>query len=88
MSPPDLATPEGRAAYRREINRVAAGPRLAGVVLALAGVGVGASRYFVDPWPPSLRYLALALCLAGIGLLLYGLYARMRHHFRRMAEKD
>jgi hypothetical protein len=88
MSPPDLATPEGRAAYRREINRVAAGPRWAGVILAIVGAGVGVTRYFIDPWPNALRIIALTLCLAGIGLLLYGLYARMRHHLRRMAEKD
>ena len=86
MTPIDLNTPEGRAAYRKELRQVARGVRWAGIGTALAGVGVGASRFFIDPWPPALRIAALVLCLVGISLMLYGIFVRTRYHVRRMAE--
>jgi len=81
--PPDLTTPEGRAAYRRELRGVARPVRLGGLALALTGIAVGASRYFMTPWPDSLRYLTLALCLVGVSLMLVGMVQRTRYHLRR-----
>jgi hypothetical protein len=85
LTPPDLTTPEGRAAYRAELRGVARPARLIGLTLALTGVAVGASRYFMDPWPAPLRYLALALCLVGIVLMLFGMIQRTRYHIRRLS---
>lgn len=85
MSPLDFTTPEGRAAYRRELNQVARPLRLTGFALTALGVLTGLSRFFIDPWPVSLRAVALICCVAGVALLLIGLYQRTRYHLRRMA---
>ena len=43
---PDLADPEARAAYKRELRGVARGPRYAGLALiALAAVGLFYTRW-------------------------------------------
>ena len=83
--PPDLATPEGRAAYRRERNQVARPVRYAGIALALFGFGVGLTRFTMEPWPDWLRILALGLCLLGIALIGVGVVARTRYDLRRLA---
>jgi uncharacterized integral membrane protein len=82
---PDLTTPEGRAAYRKELRGVARPVRLIGLTLALTGVAVGASRYFIEPWPAPLRYAALAMCIVGIILMLIGMIQRTRYHIRRLS---
>lgn len=84
-SPPDLTTPQGRAAYRRELNQVARPVRYGGIALGLAGFGVGLTRFAMEPWPGWLRIVALALCLLGIALFGVGVAARTRYHLRRLA---
>ena len=83
LPPPDITTPEGRAAFRREMRAVARPIRLSGMALALTGVALGATRYFMTPWPDQFRYAALALCLAGVVLLITGLIQRTRYQIRR-----
>lgn len=82
---PDLSTPEGRSAYRLELRGVARGVRLTGLTMALSGIAIGASRYFMDPWPAPLRYLALGLCVVGLALMLIGMIQRTRYHLRRLS---
>lgn len=85
LSPPDLTTPGGRAAYRRELNQVARPVRYGGIALALTGFGIGLTRFTFEPWPDALRLLALVLCLLGIALIGVGVVARTRYHLRRLA---
>ena len=84
-SAPDLSTPEGRTAYRKELQGVARGVRLVGLAMALSGIAVGASRYFMDPWPAPLRYAALGLAIPGVILMLIGMIQRTRYHLRRLS---
>ena len=84
-APPDLTSPEGRAAYRRELNGIARRTRTLGVILALTGAGIGLTRFYMEPWPLWIRGLALALCLSGIVLLIIGVVRRTRYHLRRIA---
>lgn len=84
-APPDLTSPEGRAAYRRELNAVARGTRTFGVVFALAGAGLGLTRFFMSPWPVWIMGAAFALCLTGIVLLIIGLVQRTRYHLARIS---
>jgi membrane protein YdbS with pleckstrin-like domain len=85
---PDLSTPEGRAAYRRELNAVARRTRWSGIALALVGALIGASRFFMEPWPAWIRWAALILCLAGIVLMGVGVVQRTRYHLARIAGTD
>jgi membrane protein YdbS with pleckstrin-like domain len=85
---PDLTTPEGRAAYRRELNAVARPLRWSGIALALIGAAIGATRFFMAPWPDWIRWLALVLCLAGIVLMGVGVVQRTRYHLARIAGTD
>ncbi|MGE0595189.1 MAG: hypothetical protein AB7P07_02385 [Hyphomonadaceae bacterium] len=88
MSQLDFTTPEGRAAYRRELANVARPLRLAGFTLTIAGVLTGLTRFFMDPWPYWLRGVALICCVVGVALLLIGLFQRTRYHLRRMAGEN
>ena len=82
---PDLTTPAGRDAYRRELHGVARPVRLAGLGLALAGVVVGATRYVMVPWPMPLLFAALGLCVVGFILMTIGIVQRTRYHYRRFS---
>jgi hypothetical protein len=83
---PDLADPETRAAYRRELLKLARGWRIAGVLLNLGGVGLWLYGVYVEPWRPGLRIAGWSLI--GLGWILFaGVIAhRTRYHRARMAE--
>ena len=83
---PDLADPEARAAYRRELKRLARGWRLAGLLLNVAGVGAWLYGLYLEPWRPGLRVAGWSLIGAG-WLLFAGVIAyRTGYHRARMAE--
>lgn len=82
--PPDLSTPEGLEAYRRELRGVAWRWRAAGIAVTLTGVALGLSRYFIEPWPDTLRNVTLVLCVAGVAIMGFGIYRRTSYHLRRM----
>jgi hypothetical protein len=81
MAAPDLGDPAQRAAYHRELKRVGAGPRRAGIAVALAGaVLVLAHRkgVVVPLW--------LGVGVLGIGVLvtIAALSTRAAYHRLRM----
>jgi hypothetical protein len=87
MSPPDLNTEEGRAAYRREWRAVGKPYRMGGLILIVLGAGyVIASRYDVVPADPTVLMVAYGLVAAGWAMFLIATYLRNRHHKRRLAE--
>jgi len=84
---PDTSTPEGRAAYRRELRRVARRWRLAGLAMAAIGA-VGAARFGRGPegLNHSSAVASLLLAAAGWALLIVAIAKRTRYHLARMAE--
>jgi hypothetical protein len=87
VSPPDLNTDDGRAAYRREWRAVGKPYRIAGLVLILLGAGyVIVSRYGSVPAGETLTMIAYGLVAAGWALFLTATFLRNRHHKRRLAE--
>lgn len=89
MSPPDLSNDAARAAYRRELRRVARGPRMVGFVLVFAAVGLfigsgsGGPRYF-GPLPT--QTWGWACLVAGWAIWIWVIVKRSRYHKARMAE--
>ena len=87
MSPPDLDTDEGRAAYRRELRLVARPLRWTALSLIVVSAAViyAMSRGMLVL--PQLVLLFAYACLAfGWGLVVTTIFLRNRHHRRRMAE--
>ncbi|MES2986997.1 MAG: hypothetical protein V4808_03735 [Pseudomonadota bacterium] len=83
MAAPDLKNPVERAAYQRELHGVARGVRLAGLWLAVAGLGLLAARRFGLEVP-----LWAAASVVGFGamLMVTGIAARTRYHALRMRD--
>ncbi len=87
MARPDFETPEGRTAYRAELNGVARPYRFGGLAFILVGAFLlwGSTRGWLgltegaQVW----GYGALA---AGWVLFITATFLRTRHHKRRMAE--
>ena len=87
MSRPDLDTPEGRAAYRQELKRVAGPWRYTGLTLiVLAGLTVLAVRYQWFPLPEQVLYVAYGMLALGWALWIVAIFLRTRHHKRRLME--
>jgi len=88
LPPPDLSTPEGKAAYRRELKGVAKTQRAAG--FALVGLGalivVARSAGWLGPVQTTPDYLALAILAGGWVFLVWAFLMRNRYHRRRMSE--
>ncbi|MFC5343024.1 hypothetical protein ACETK8_14080 [Brevundimonas staleyi] len=89
LSPPDLDTEEGRAAYRAELRAVALPLRWTGLALILLAAlfCVGASRGFMG-LPEGSVVIGYGLLAAGWALVIATTFLRNRHHRRRMAELD
>ena len=85
MSPPDLNTDEGRAAYRKELRGVGRPLRAGGLAMVVgAAVLILISRQgAVGPWAVNLSYFMLA---AGWVMVIAAIWMRTRHHKRRLAE--
>ncbi len=82
MAPPDLKDPGERAAYRRELQGVARGVRLAGLWLAAGGAGLLAARRF--GWFDVPIWAGFAVLGLGVMLMITGIATRTRYHALRM----
>ena len=84
---PDLNTEEGRAAYRRELRRVAWPLRWGGLGLivlgALLAVGARQGAMGLDNGVLPVAYGCLAV---GWALVLAAIFMRTQHHKRRLRE--
>ncbi|MEE2848878.1 MAG: hypothetical protein VX561_03310 [Pseudomonadota bacterium] len=87
MSRPDLNTEEGRAAYRRELRRVAWPIRWGGLgLIVLAAVVILAARQNLFGMGEAAVTVAYGLLAAGWALWVAAVFIRTRHHKRRLAE--
>jgi hypothetical protein len=87
MSLPDLDDEDGRAAYRKELRRVALPARLGGVGLIVLG-GILALMARTSFLGIDNRVMPAAYACLGIGWMMYlaAVFIRTRHHKRRLAE--
>jgi len=85
---PDLSTPQGREAYRRELRGVAIPWRLIGLpMVALGGVGmVWFGRGAQGLADTSGGVASLVLVGVGVALLIVAIVIRTRYHKSRLAE--
>lgn len=89
LSPPDLESEEGRAAYRAELRKVALPLRWSGLALIVlaALVCTGASQGWLG-LPESAVMVGYGLLAIGWMLVIATVFLRTRHHRRRMAMLD
>jgi len=89
MTPLDLSTEDGRAAYRRELRRVGWRWRWSGLgLIVLAAVWVALARDGARAWAEQGVIVAYGLLAAGWVMVISSIAMRTRHHRRRMAELD
>lgn len=86
MSAPDLETPEGRDAYRRELMSVARRERLGGAIAVLLGalIVLGSAKGWAGLSSSTIT-VGYAVVALGWILFAYGIVQRSRHHRRRMS---
>ena len=89
MSPPDLETEEGRAAYRKEVRQVALPLRWGGLglIILAALFCVAASRELLG-LPAGSIVVGYGMLAAGWALVIATTFLRTRHHRQRMAELE
>lgn len=87
MSRPDLETEEGRAAYRKELRRVAWPLRWGGLALIVAAalLLLAARNGTIGPMQGALN---LSYIMLGVGWIcvLAAIWMRTQHHKRRLSE--
>lgn len=83
MSAPDLETDEGRAAYRKELRRVAWPLRWGGLLLIV--IAAAWVLFFGGAGGGGL-VIAYAMLAIGWGMVLAAVFIRTRHHKRRLEE--
>lgn len=83
MAAPDLRDPAARAAYRRELQGVARGPRYAGVAFAVIGALLAVIRALY--WRDMPKLLPMLVIAAAFILMSIAILIRTRYHARRMA---
>ncbi len=81
MAVPDLNDPAQRAAYRRELLRVARPVRWAGVGLAVLGAAL---LVISRRWTPLPGWLPWSVVGCAFVLMAIGITLRTRRHLRRM----
>ena len=88
LPPPDLSTPEGKKAYRRELKSVARTPRLIGFLLILVGALLMIVRKagYLGGDPAQPDWLSLIALAAGWAVLVLAFLQRNKYHRRRMSE--
>ena len=85
LSPPDLSTREGQAAYRQELFQVARPLRVIGLVFCIVGIIM---MYQAQGWHTVIeRTLGLGgiiLVAVGCSLMIAGIIKRTLYHKKRM----
>lgn len=82
---PDFETPEGRAAYRRELRAVARWPRLAGFFIIIVSA-IAVLNLRSDPGAGVALYGAYAGLVLGWIVLIWAFVQRNIYHRRRMRQ--
>lgn len=87
MTPPDLDSPEGLAAYRAELRRVARVPRFAGFAAVFVGgtLVLAASQRLLGLTPDASLY-GYGLLAIGWLLVVVAFLLRSRYHRARMSQ--
>lgn len=82
---PRLDTPEGRAAYRRELHQVAAPWRYGGLALIVLGALLGGVDRYTDTAMPTWTTTAIFV-LFGVGwlMMMVAIFKRTLYHRRRL----
>lgn len=84
---PDLTTDDGRAAYRKELRRVAMPVRWSGLGLIVLGAALALfARYGTFGLDYGVMPFAYAALAFGWALVIAAIFIRTRHHRRRLAE--
>lgn len=87
MTSPDLDTEEGRAAYRKELRRVAWPIRWTGLgLIVAAALVIVAVRQNLFGLPQEANTVAFGMLAVGWALVLAAIFLRTRHHKRRLRE--
>ena len=87
MSLPDLDTEDGRAAYRKELRKVALPLRWTGLAMIVVGaIWAVLVRYGVFGLTNETMMPAYGLLALGWALVLAAIYTRTRYHKRRLRE--
>jgi len=87
VSLPDLDTDDGRAAYRKELRKVAMPLRWGGLALIVLGAVLALmARYHTLGFDNGVLPIAYAVLALGWVLVLAAIFIRTRHHKRRLAE--
>ena len=87
MARPDLNSPEGVDAYRRELRGVGKQMRLAAYAAVLVGAAVVISAIWLTVPGELLTAGYVAMGLGWI-LMIAAVFTRTRYHRRRMAESE
>jgi hypothetical protein len=83
----DLNTEEGRAAYRKELRRVAWPLRMGGIALiVLAALFVLGVRFGVMGLTNDSLVIGYGALAVGWAMVIAAVFVRTRHHKRRLAE--
>lgn len=82
---PELADPDQRAAYKKELRAIAPLPRITGFVLIVLGVAGLFYTQFRATGEHDMRLASWLLIAAGWVLWVFVIVTRTRHHRRRMA---
>jgi hypothetical protein len=87
LSLPDLDTEDGRAAYRKELRRVALPMRFAGLGLIVLGAAWALMvRYGVLGLTNETMIVAYSALALGWALVLAAIWTRTQYHKRRLAQ--
>ena len=82
---PRLDTPEGRAAYRRELHSIAQPWRYGGLALIVLGALIGGvDRYTDTALPPWTTTAIFALFIVGWLMMMIAIVQRTLYHRRRL----
>lgn len=83
---PRLDTPEGRAAYRRELHGVARPWRYGGLALIVLGAVLGGIDRYTDTALPTWTTTAIfALFIVGWLMMMVAIFQRTLYHRRRFS---